>query len=44
MTCPAEDNLQQQVFGCLRGTLEWLPTHPKAVVTFARKTLVNIDV
>lgn len=36
--------LRQKVYGCPRGKLEWLTTLPKAVVAYARKTLVDLDV
>ena len=44
ISCPAGERIQQQMFGCHRGRLEWLATDPKAVVAYAKKTLVNLDV
>ena len=43
VSCPALDHIRQQMFGCHHGQLEWLSTQPKTVVTYARKTLVDLD-
>ena len=43
VSCPALDHIPQQMFGCHHGRLGWLSTQPKAVVTYARKTFVNLD-
>ena len=43
-TCPHGDRQRQNVFGCPGGRLEWLTACPKAVVAYARKTLVDLDV
>ena len=44
ISCPAGERIRQKMFGYHRGRLEWLATHPKTVVAYARKTLVNLDV
>ena len=44
ISCPAGERIRQQMFGYHRERLEWLATHLKTVVAYARKTLVNLDV
>ena len=40
---PATMTIRQRVLGNYKGFLEWLAIQPVDVVTFARKTLVNLD-
>ena len=44
ITCSIDDSLQQKVFGCPRVRLEFLTIRTKAVVAYARKTVVDLDV
>ena len=44
ISCPAGGRIRQQMFGNHRGRLEWLVTHSKTVVVYARKTLVNLGI
>ena len=41
--CPALITMRFRVFGYHQGSLEWLATRPGDVVSYARKTLVNLD-
>ena len=44
IVCPAIELCRQRVFGPFEGQLEWLATHPKMTIAFARRTLVPLDV
>ena len=41
--CLATTTIRMQVFGNHKGSLEWLATRPGDVVTYARKTLFNLN-